>query len=263
MTCGQVRELLYEYLEGEMPREEAARLQAHLDSCENCRAIAEEYRRVLVAAGRLAPRDVPDFVTPAMETIRKEDAQKRVRSKRWIGYGVSVAAVLLLGVFVFGSGLLGHYDNGASSAPQEAPEAAPAARAEEAAEDAAFDSLEMEESAPVVDEALMEEAPQPAPEAEMEAEAEPETQASAGEGGAQQGNAPRTVCALPADRFNEFAACLHEELPAAYGAEVPILSQTEEEILLFIEDPALWDLVAEWLGEDIPFVPGELLITPV
>ncbi|MBQ9941760.1 MAG: zf-HC2 domain-containing protein [Christensenellaceae bacterium] len=120
MDCSRVREEIYEYMEGQMSEERAREMQEHLAACELCHTVAEEYRRMLEAAGQLcAP--VPDFVTPAMAKIKSEQQRKkgagRTGWQRRLAYGLTAAAVLVFGsVMLLKGGFVG---SGKESAPMD------------------------------------------------------------------------------------------------------------------------------------------------
>jgi anti-sigma factor RsiW len=47
MTCQELTEVLTDYLEGVMPPEEVARLEAHLELCEGCATYVEQMRETI------------------------------------------------------------------------------------------------------------------------------------------------------------------------------------------------------------------------
>jgi anti-sigma factor RsiW len=65
LRCRQAVELLTEYLEGALPTRERARLEAHLRTCDGCRAFLEQIRATISALGRARP-------TPPDPTVRAE-----------------------------------------------------------------------------------------------------------------------------------------------------------------------------------------------
>lgn len=62
IACQQVVELISDYIEGELPRAERRRLQAHFAGCEHCTEYLEQMRATIRLTGRLAVSDL----TPQM-----------------------------------------------------------------------------------------------------------------------------------------------------------------------------------------------------
>ena len=56
LTCRELVELVTDYLAGDLPPEEGARLEAHLEGCEPCRRFVEQMRETVRLAG-LVRRD--------------------------------------------------------------------------------------------------------------------------------------------------------------------------------------------------------------
>ena len=53
LTCRELVELVTDYLEGALSREDRARFDEHLASCEGCTAHLDQMRRTLKLVGRL------------------------------------------------------------------------------------------------------------------------------------------------------------------------------------------------------------------
>jgi anti-sigma factor RsiW len=99
MSCGEIRDAMHRYLDGELPAHEVTGLESHLLDCETCR---EEHGRW---------QDVADAVRGAKEAYRPslasesrvremlEQAQRHDRSWQW----TRAAAI----VIVLGGGLIG------------------------------------------------------------------------------------------------------------------------------------------------------------
>ena len=49
MSCDEVRELLIDFIEGELPRRQVQTIQQHLESCKECEKEAKEYDTVLTS----------------------------------------------------------------------------------------------------------------------------------------------------------------------------------------------------------------------
>ena len=81
ITCQELTEVLTDYLEGAMPPERAALLEAHLDECEGCENYISQMRQTLRALERLRP-DSADAVAPpqllaAFRAWRRGEASPR------------------------------------------------------------------------------------------------------------------------------------------------------------------------------------------
>ena len=59
MTCGDLEILLSDYLEGTLDGDQAARLEAHLESCPGCAELARDARLAMVFIGRAADVEPP------------------------------------------------------------------------------------------------------------------------------------------------------------------------------------------------------------
>ena len=59
MKCREVVELMTDYLEGALSREDSARFEDHLAGCDGCRAYLEQMRTARRVTGRLADEPVP------------------------------------------------------------------------------------------------------------------------------------------------------------------------------------------------------------
>src|SRR5579862_7325759 len=76
MTCKQARQLLAAYRRHDLSLDEQAELQAHLQACAECRALAADFRQMgqaLQALPTLAPP--PDFYARVMAAVHAEDQQ--------------------------------------------------------------------------------------------------------------------------------------------------------------------------------------------
>jgi anti-sigma factor RsiW len=74
MTCQELTEVLTDYLEGAMPPEQVAELEAHLALCEGCVTYVEQMRETIRAVGALradhVEATVPDDVLAAFRAWR-------------------------------------------------------------------------------------------------------------------------------------------------------------------------------------------------
>jgi len=77
ITCQELTEVLTDYLEGVMPREDSARLEAHLELCEGCVNYVTQMRQTLDATRQLRPAEVeataPDDLVAAFRAWQRGD----------------------------------------------------------------------------------------------------------------------------------------------------------------------------------------------
>jgi hypothetical protein len=59
ITCGEVVELVTDYLERALPAEEAEVFEQHLNFCEGCVTYVEQMRTTVATVGRVREEDVP------------------------------------------------------------------------------------------------------------------------------------------------------------------------------------------------------------
>jgi predicted anti-sigma-YlaC factor YlaD len=58
LTCQELVEIVSDYLEGELPRRERERFDAHLEVCEGCRRYLDQMRTTLRVVGTLSEEDL-------------------------------------------------------------------------------------------------------------------------------------------------------------------------------------------------------------
>ena len=71
MTCQELVELVTDYLEGALPREEAARFEEHLAACGGCRTYLEQVRSTIAVAGASGDVVEPWAVSPLLDAFRE------------------------------------------------------------------------------------------------------------------------------------------------------------------------------------------------
>jgi hypothetical protein len=59
ITCGEVVELVTDYLERALPAHEAELFEQHLNFCEGCVTYVEQMRATVATVGRVREEDVP------------------------------------------------------------------------------------------------------------------------------------------------------------------------------------------------------------
>ncbi len=58
LPCVELVELVTDYLEGALDQDERARLEAHLDACEGCRAYLDQVRQTVQMMSHLPSEDL-------------------------------------------------------------------------------------------------------------------------------------------------------------------------------------------------------------
>ena len=112
--CNDILPELSAYIDGELPEEDARRIEAHLEKCEKCRELMSE---LLSLSEDIAAASVPypaDLHLRIMASLNEEMAKSRKKSKilslgksmkkhgKWIGAGVAaVICIALIGSPVF------------------------------------------------------------------------------------------------------------------------------------------------------------------
>jgi len=75
VPCNEFVELVTDYLDGALPDDLAARIDAHLAICPGCRSVLTQWREVVRLTGRLADTDVdridPDTRSRLTATFRR------------------------------------------------------------------------------------------------------------------------------------------------------------------------------------------------
>jgi anti-sigma factor (TIGR02949 family) len=59
LSCQDLTEIITDYLEGAMPRPDAARLEEHLRECGGCRTYLDQMRRTIQLTGRVPQDPIP------------------------------------------------------------------------------------------------------------------------------------------------------------------------------------------------------------
>jgi len=58
LSCRELVELVTDYLEGALSREETGRFEEHIGRCTGCAAYLEQIRQTIALAGRLTPESL-------------------------------------------------------------------------------------------------------------------------------------------------------------------------------------------------------------
>ena len=75
-TCKESIDLLLEYLDGELPDELRARLEAHLGGCMPCEEFLKSYRATPGLCRRALEADVPDEVARRLTDFLRAEMRK-------------------------------------------------------------------------------------------------------------------------------------------------------------------------------------------
>ena len=70
MTCQELVELVTDYLEGALAREDAARFEAHLAACPGCQTYLEQMRSTIALTGASGDVVEPSAVSPLLNAFR-------------------------------------------------------------------------------------------------------------------------------------------------------------------------------------------------
>jgi anti-sigma factor RsiW len=71
ITCGELVEIITDYLEGTMQEAERRRFEAHLDDCPYCFNYLDQMRQTIAALGELSEESIaPDAREALLETFR-------------------------------------------------------------------------------------------------------------------------------------------------------------------------------------------------
>jgi anti-sigma factor RsiW len=65
IVCREVLELLSSYLDGALPADTTAAVEAHLALCDGCTSVLEEFRRTIALTGQLHE----EHVTPSQRDL--------------------------------------------------------------------------------------------------------------------------------------------------------------------------------------------------
>jgi anti-sigma factor RsiW len=73
VDCRRLVELLHEFLSGEMPPEEYATLQAHIEQCPPCGVYLTTYKLTITMSRRLPPVEIPtDAAERLLAALKRE-----------------------------------------------------------------------------------------------------------------------------------------------------------------------------------------------
>lgn len=103
MDCRVAQELISPYIDGELDREEARQLEAHIESCSECRQRFGQIKAVVQMVGVLEKEELPDgFLDRLQARLEAEQVtgmihRKHSRFSRWIKWvGIAAAAAIIV-----------------------------------------------------------------------------------------------------------------------------------------------------------------------
>lgn len=101
-NCDYYMEFISVSIDGELDAEEERSLNEHLDNCEKCRKIKEEYEYISsLTAENAAMADAPEtLLDGVMEYVRASGKYKKRHYGRYLGLAASLA-VVIMGSFMF------------------------------------------------------------------------------------------------------------------------------------------------------------------
>ena len=113
--CAAVGELLSAYLDGELTAGEKEAVEAHLQTCDACRHLAEALGslRTEIRGAELTPP--PELRSSIMKQIHRENRLRRIRRLTAVG---SVGAAAMLCLVIIGNAVLGSLTAADSAAPE-------------------------------------------------------------------------------------------------------------------------------------------------
>src|SRR5262249_16836325 len=102
MTCDVARERINELVDGGLDRAARAELDAHLATCPDCAALAEDLEVVRRASRSLPIIDPPERVWTAIsrELAAQPAPMATGRSREWVKVTLAIAAVLLAAIAI-------------------------------------------------------------------------------------------------------------------------------------------------------------------
>ena len=106
MTCEQAMELLSPWLDGELDPELQNALEAHLEACPDCKALADALRGLDGAVAGLrepAPKSLKQGV---LYKIDQATGKAKKSKFRWFGPGTALGAVAAVLVLLVGLGVI-------------------------------------------------------------------------------------------------------------------------------------------------------------
>lgn len=73
MTCKQLVELLYDFIQGELEEELSRHMQEHLECCSHCVTYVKTYQITILLSRRLPESPVPEQLLQRLREVMKDE----------------------------------------------------------------------------------------------------------------------------------------------------------------------------------------------
>jgi len=106
MTCGDVREILFAFLDNELDAALSIEVQRHMEHCPKCASEVETERTIQKRLAAAMERDASDWptlqesLTAVLATPARGHVPRRLGVRSWISFTIGIAATVLLAFFV-------------------------------------------------------------------------------------------------------------------------------------------------------------------
>jgi|CXWL01.1.fsa_nt_gi anti-sigma factor RsiW len=106
MTCGDVREILFAFLDNELDAALSIEVQRHMEHCPECASEVETERTIQRKLAAAMDRDasawptLQESLTTVVASPARSHVLRRLGVRSWIPITVGVAAVVILGLFM-------------------------------------------------------------------------------------------------------------------------------------------------------------------
>ncbi|MBE6611170.1 MAG: hypothetical protein E7632_01650 [Ruminococcaceae bacterium] len=115
LSCDAARELMFDYIDGQLSESEKSRLEAHLSDCDGCRNELEKCRRMLALLHETeldAPIGLGERVMAAIENIPQDESESTAKiltpkKKFFVPWGTVAAACAVVMILIAGRGTIG------------------------------------------------------------------------------------------------------------------------------------------------------------
>jgi hypothetical protein len=107
-ACGDIRELMTLYIENDLNKDSNLDFEEHLYNCNSCRLEFEEFKTVIKLCEEINDEEIPDGFSQSLhdklviEKQKQDNDKKLIYKNKYFKVITSIAAVLLLVVFVKG-----------------------------------------------------------------------------------------------------------------------------------------------------------------
>lgn len=108
LTCEKARELMFDYIDGELRAGDRLRLETHIAECEVCKSeLAErsEMLNLIASCGETPPSELKSCVMDKIENVPRESPAGRLRA-RLVPAGALTAAAAAVMILVIGRGFI-------------------------------------------------------------------------------------------------------------------------------------------------------------